>query len=99
WQRWLFTAIAIGVSCVLLLWLKKLPRTAKWLPAAIALVLGGALGNLIDRIFYGHVVDFLSFHWQEAYFPAFSIADSAISIGAAMLIIDAFLESRRKTSH
>lgn len=98
WQRWFFTAIALGVSLVLLLWLKRLPRSAKWLPIAIALILGGALGNLIDRIVYGHVVDFLSFHWQGMYFPAFNVADSAITLGAIMLVIDAVLESKRKKS-
>ncbi|MEN9465118.1 MAG: Lipoprotein signal peptidase [Pseudomonadota bacterium] len=98
WQRWFFTVIALGVSVVLLLWLKRLPRSAKWLPMAIALILGGALGNLVDRIVYGHVVDFLSFHWNGAYFPAFNIADSAITLGAIMLVIDALLESKRKKS-
>lgn len=98
WQRWFFTTIALGVSVVLLLWLKRLPRSAKWLPMAIALILGGALGNLVDRIVYGHVVDFLSFHWNGAYFPAFNIADSAITLGAIMLVIDALLESKRKKS-
>ena len=75
WQRWFFTTIALGVSVVLLLF-KRLPRSAKWLPMAIALILGGALGNLVDRIVYGHG-GFLSFHWNGAYFPAFNIADTA----------------------
>jgi signal peptidase II len=96
WQRWFFAAIAIGVSAVLTVWLMKLKPTERWLSTALALVIGGALGNLYDRFAYGHVVDFLHFHWGEHYFPAFNIADSAITLGAAMLIIDSlFLEKRR----
>lgn len=95
WQRWFFAIISIGVSAALIVWLKKLPRTSVWLPIALSLVLGGAIGNLYDRLVYGHVIDFISVHWQNNYFPAFNIADSAISIGAVMLIIDAFLEKRR----
>lgn len=95
WQRWFFTAISVGVSIVLVLWLKKLPRKSVWLPIALSLVLGGAIGNLFDRIVYGHVIDFISVHWQANYFPAFNIADSAITVGAIMLAIDALLEKRR----
>ena len=97
WQRWFFAAIAIGVSTVLTIWLMKLKPSERWLSAALALVIGGALGNLYDRFVYGHVVDFLHFHWEEHYFPAFNIADSAITLGAAMLLIDSlFLEKKRK---
>lgn len=96
WQRWFFTSIALVVSLVLIVWLYRIPRVQRWLPCAIALILGGALGNLIDRIYYGHVVDFLSFHWQGSYFPAFNIADSAITLGALMLVVDALLESKVK---
>lgn len=95
WQRWFFTAISVGVSLVLVLWLKKLPRKSVWLAIALSLVLGGAIGNLFDRIVYGHVIDFISVHWQANYFPAFNIADSAITIGAIMLAIDALLEKRK----
>jgi len=74
----------------------KLKPSERWLSAALALVIGGALGNLYDRFAYGHVVDFLHFHWEEHYFPAFNIADSAITLGAIMLIIDSlFLEKKR----
>jgi len=97
WQRWFFAAIAIGVSTVLTIWLMKLKPSERWLSAALTLVIGGALGNLYDRFVYGHVVDFLHFHWEEHYFPAFNIADSAITLGAAMLLIDSlFLEKKRK---
>jgi len=96
WQRWFFALIAIGVSTVLTIWLMKLKHSERWLSAALALVIGGALGNLYDRFAYGHVVDFLHFHWEEHYFPAFNIADSAITLGAIMLIIDSlFLEKKR----
>lgn len=98
WQRWFFTAIAVGVSIMLISWLYKLPRANKWMAIALTLILGGALGNLFDRLYYGHVIDFISVHWEGAYFPAFNIADSAITIGAIMLILDVFLEARREKS-
>lgn len=91
WQRWLFALIAIVVSAVLVVWLKRLGRNDNWLAVALALVLGGALGNLYDRIALGHVIDFILVHWQNRwYFPAFNIADSAITVGAIMLALDMF---------
>jgi len=96
WQRWFFTAIAVGVSIMLLSWLYKLPRENKWLAIALTLILGGALGNLFDRLVYGHVIDFISVHWGDSYFPAFNIADSAITIGAVMLGLDVVFEARRE---
>lgn len=90
WQRWLFTAIAIGVSIFLALWLRR-ARDQKLLCWALALILGGALGNLIDRVLLGYVVDFISLHYAGRYFPAFNIADSAITLGAGLLILDMFL--------
>ncbi|MBA1271849.1 signal peptidase II [Stutzerimonas azotifigens] len=91
WQRWLFAAIAIGVSAVLVVWLKRLKPDETWLAVALSLVLGGALGNLYDRMVLGHVVDFILVHWQSRwYFPAFNIADSAITVGAIMLALDMF---------
>ena len=96
WQRWFFTAIAVGVSIMLMSWLYKLPRSNKGLAMALALILGGALGNLYDRLADGHVVDFISVHWDNSYFPAFNIADSAITVGAIMLVLDVFLEARRE---
>jgi signal peptidase II len=94
WQRWLFTALAIGVSVALLLWLKRIDSEAKVLACAVALILGGALGNVIDRLRLGYVIDFIHVHWGEHYFPAFNVADSAITIGAALLLLDAWLEAR-----
>lgn len=97
WQRWFFVAIAVVVSVCLLVWLQRLPRDARWLPVAITLLLGGALGNLYDRALQGYVVDFIHVHWAGWHFPAFNIADCGITVGAIMLVIDSlFLESRRE---
>jgi len=91
WQRWLFALIAVAVSAVLVVWLKRLGRNETWLAVALALVLGGALGNLYDRIVLGHVVDFILVHWKNIHhFPAFNVADSAITVGAVMLALDMF---------
>ena len=88
WQRWFFTAIAGGVSVALVIWLKRLPKNDWWIAVSLALILGGALGNVYDRVLLGYVVDFLDFHWAGYHFPAFNIADSGITVGAAMMIID-----------
>ncbi|MFK7702133.1 signal peptidase II [Pseudomonas caspiana] len=90
WQRWLFALIAVVVSVVLVVWLKRLGRDDTWLAIALALVLGGALGNLYDRVAIGHVIDFIFVHWKEHGFPAFNVADSAITVGAIMLALDMF---------
>ena len=98
WQRWLFIGLAGVVSIGIIIWLIKLPRgTHALLAAGLALVLGGALGNVIDLIRLGYVIDFIHFHWDRAYFPAFNVADSAITVGAACLLLDALFESKRKT--
>jgi signal peptidase II len=94
WQRWFFIGLAFAVSLMLLVWIWRTPRGEKLLPLALALILGGALGNVIDRIVHGYVVDFIHVHWGAAYFPAFNIADSAITVGAGLLILDAFRERR-----
>lgn len=87
WQRWLFTLIALGVSLVLVIWLKRLQKKDTWLAIGLTLILGGALGNLYDRIALGHVVDFILVHWHNQwFFPAFNIADCAITLGAILLI-------------
>ncbi|BBB27736.1 signal peptidase II [Amphritea japonica] len=88
WQRWFFAVIAVVVSIVLLVWMARTPRQQRWLGAGLALLLGGALGNLYDRVVQGYVIDFISLHYDGYYFPAFNLADTAITIGAAMLIID-----------
>jgi signal peptidase II len=96
WQRWLFTGIGLAVSVALFIWLRLLPAKGQGILAAgLALVMGGALGNVIDRVLWGHVVDFIRVHYQDWYFPAFNVADSAITIGAGLLILDSILEFRR----
>jgi signal peptidase II len=94
WQREFFITLGSIVSLVLIVWLWRLPRGERWLPIALALIVGGAVGNVIDRVALGYVVDFIHAHWGAAYFPAFNIADSAITIGAALLMLDAFREKR-----
>ncbi len=94
WQRWFFAVIAIVVSIVIVVWLKRLQQYEKWQAAALALILGGAIGNVIDRIWLGYVVDFIDVYYQNSHWPAFNIADSAISIGVAILIIDSIREYR-----
>ncbi|MCR8923606.1 signal peptidase II [Dasania sp. GY-MA-18] len=88
WQRWFFTAISTVVSVALVVWVYKLKPQEKMLAVALTFILGGAIGNLWDRVMLGHVVDFISVHWQDSYFPAFNIADSAITIGAILMILD-----------
>ncbi|HYQ39574.1 MAG TPA: signal peptidase II [Pseudomonas sp.] len=101
WQRWLFALIAAVVSAVLVVWLRRLPRRGQgWLAMGLALVLGGALGNLFDRVAYGHVIDFILVHWQSRwYFPAFNVADCAITVGAALLALDMFKSDKRGDRH
>lgn len=88
WQAWLFSGIAVGVSIFLIIWQTQLTVKYLWLKIALALILGGTLGNLYDRIVYHGVVDFLDFYFQQWHYPVFNIADSAICIGAIMLMID-----------
>ena len=94
WQRWLFTGIGVAAA-VLIVWLLKSHAGQKLFAFALACILGGALGNVIDRLMYGYVVDFLDFHWRGWHFPAFNLADSAITLGAACLILDELLRVRR----
>ncbi len=95
WPRWAFSILAAVVSVSLVVWLARLERRANLLGAALALILAGAIGNVIDRLRLGYVVDFLQVHWREHYFPAFNVADSAITIGAVCLLLDALLSGRR----
>ncbi len=90
WQRWFFVALAIGVSIFLIRWLATLKSYETLSAVAIVLILGGAVGNVYDRIVHGYVVDFLHFYWNDYHFPAFNIADTAITIGAGLMIIDIF---------
>jgi signal peptidase II len=94
WQRWFFTAIGVGAAVFIIYMLRSHPGQ-KLFSFALACILGGAIGNVIDRLLHGYVVDFLDFHYAGTHFPAFNIADSAISIGAACLILDELLRVRR----
>jgi signal peptidase II len=95
WQRWFFSVVAAGASMLIIYLLRK-HATDKLFCLALSLILGGALGNLWDRITLGHVVDFLDFHVAGYHWPAFNIADSAIFLGAASLILDSFLRKEPK---
>lgn len=90
WQRWALSAVAIAASVMLFTWLRQLKKEERWQSCAIVLVLGGAIGNLIDRLLHGHVIDFLDFYWQSYHYPAFNVADSAITVGAIMLALTLF---------
>ncbi len=99
WQRGLFITLGLSVSVGILVWLRRLPATGQSLLAAgLALVLGGAVGNVIDRVLWGYVVDFIRVHYEDWYFPAFNVADSAITVGATLLILDSLLDARKKPS-
>lgn len=98
WQRWFFTAIALVVSVVITVWLKRLPANEKLQAVALASVLGGALGNVLDRVMHGYVVDFLDFYYQEYHWPAFNVADIAIVLGAVLLIWHSLFCQPKKSS-
>ncbi len=91
WQRWFFALLAAAVSLALVVWIKRLKPNETFLAIALAMILGGALGNLYDRVVLGYVIDFISVHYDRYYFPAFNLADSAICVGAALLIIETFV--------
>lgn len=96
WQRYFFTGLAGIVSIIFTVWLLRMPRQLTILPLALALILGGAIGNLIDRVTLGYVVDFIHVFYQTHHFPVFNIADSAITLGTILLIVDTFfLEKHR----
>ncbi|MDD4863436.1 MAG: signal peptidase II [Alishewanella agri] len=90
WQRWFFTILAVVISTVIAVWMSRLPRQQIKLGLALSLVFAGAIGNLIDRSIYGYVIDFFHLYYQTWHYPAFNIADSAICIGAALIIWDSF---------
>jgi signal peptidase II len=94
WQRWLFIAIAAGVSLFIVGVLYKLPRHKNWEACSLGLILGGAAGNLADRIRYGYVIDFIQVHYQGWYFPTFNLADSAITIGVIIWLIVELTKAR-----
>jgi len=94
WQRWLFTSLGV-IAAIAIVWMLKQHAQQKLFGFALACVLGGAVGNVIDRVMYGYVVDFLDFYYAGIHFPAFNLADSAITLGAACLILDEILRVRR----
>jgi signal peptidase II len=95
WQRWLFTGIGVAAA-LFIVWMLRSHSGQKLFSFALACILGGAIGNVVDRLMHGYVVDFLQFHWNDRwYFPAFNVADAAITIGAAALILDEILRVRR----
>jgi len=96
WQRWFFSGLAVAVCGILLAWLRRLPATEWRTALALALILGGAAGNLVDRVIYGHVIDFIDVYYQTWHWPTFNVADSAITLGAALLLLDAFTTHRHK---
>jgi signal peptidase II len=99
WQRWLFTALAVAVGVAIVAWLSRLDgRAQRLLACSLSLILAGALGNLIDRLRIGHVIDFIDVHWKDVHFPAFNVADSAITVGAILMLIDAWFGGRRRSS-
>ncbi len=94
WQRWFFAILASGVSVVLVIWLAKLSDRQKLLSLSLALILGGAVGNLWDRMAYGHVIDFIDVYYGSYHWPAFNVADSAITVGAILLVIENFIPGK-----
>ena len=95
WQRWFFTITTVVVSTIILFWIKQVPKDEKMTAVSLCLILGGALGNLIDRIYLGYVIDYIQV-WLGSYpWPAFNIADAAISVGAAILILSSFIGSEK----
>jgi signal peptidase II len=99
WQVWFFAVIAIVISLGLLIWLQRLSYKQYWLCIALTLIIGGALGNLWDRIHYEHVIDFIELYVSNWHWPAFNIADSAICIGAVMLFIEMFFVKKESKGH
>lgn len=99
WQRWFFVVLALGIAGLIVTWLVRMPASStRWMAAGLALVAGGAVGNVWDRLAQGYVVDFLQFHWHGWFFPAFNVADSAITAGAVMLILDGVFLQRRSAA-
>jgi signal peptidase II len=90
WQRWLFAGLAFAISIIIAVWLSRLQKHETLLAAALSLVLGGAIGNLIDRLAYGYVIDFLDVYYGTWHWPAFNIADSAITLGVALMLAESF---------
>lgn len=98
WQRWFFVGLAVLISGVLLVWLRRLQAHERRTALALALILGGAIGNLVDRVLYGYVIDFIDVYYGSWHWPTFNIADSAITAGAALLLLDALFGEQRNAA-
>ena len=98
WQRWFFSVLAFVVSVMISIWLARLKKDETLLASALALILGGAIGNLLDRLRYGYVIDFLDVYYQNWHWPAFNIADSAITLGVMLMVLESFGVGRPKTA-
>ena len=98
WQRWFFVLLAIVVILILVAWLRRLPADQVREAWALSLILGGAAGNLVDRLIYGHVIDFIDVYYGSWHWPTFNVADSAITVGACLLLLDAFLGNSKSQS-
>ena len=98
WQRWLFAGLAVGMSVVISVWLTRLKENETLIAVALSLILGGAIGNLIDRLAYGYVIDFLDVYYETWHWPAFNIADSAITVGVVLMLIDSFKPKLEETA-
>ena len=99
WQRWFLSIVSFAVSCFIFFWILGLKSSERLLGFALAIILGGAIGNLIDRVLLGHVVDFILLYHRSFFFPAFNVADSAISVGAILLIIEIFYKKKGRDEH
>ena len=98
WQRWFFLLLSLAISIVLVIWIGRLQRGQTLLALALSLILGGAVGNLIDRVVHGHVIDFIDLYYDRWHWPAFNVADSAITVGAILLVLDNLYSTRRRTA-
>jgi signal peptidase II len=94
WQRWFFIALGLAAA-VFIVWMLRSHPAQRLFCFAVTMIMGGALGNVVDRLLHGHVVDFIQVHWQDSYFPSFNLADSAITLGAVLLIVDELRRVRR----
>ena len=99
WQRWFLSIVSFAVSCFIFFWILRLKPSERLLGFALAIILGGAIGNLIDRVLLGHVVDFILLYYSDFFFPTFNIADTAISVGAILLIIEMFIKKKGRDEH
>ena len=99
WQRWFLSIVSFAVSCFIFFWILRLKPSERLLGFALAIILGGAIGNLIDRVLLGHVVDFILLYYADFFFPTFNVADTAISVGAILLIIEMFIKKKGRDEH